>query len=415
MLHLEGWIEGRNYNGTVYDSHSEADYGYWSILSHYTKDEKVILEAFKKSRLHDRGKKDSYILYGIRKLLERKESEGKSDKKQNESTIRRGLSVAELFEITKNPLEWLVDGFLTADGFSALVAKPKVGKSTLSRNLAYCIATGKEFLGRSVKRGKVLCYFLEESIYDIRDSIESMGYTTDTNVKFYTLELFKGIEDRVKIIEEDILNENPVLVIIDTLFKAVGINDENRYAEALKKIEPVLLIAREHKVHVMATLHASKNSNEKDAVDAILGSTAIAGSFDTIFLIKKRPDFSRTIQTEQRKGKNLMETYLEFTENTKLVEIGETITAKVKKNYESDIRKVLLEAREPMSEDRILKLIKGNQNDKLRAVHDLYLSGEIIRTGDGKRGSPYVYNHRDNIDSELAVLENMLRGTTIHV
>ena len=31
----------------------------------------------------------------------------------------------------------------------------------------------------------------------------------------------------------------------------------------------------EHKVHVVVTLHASKNSNEKDAVDAILGSPVL--------------------------------------------------------------------------------------------------------------------------------------------
>ena len=44
---------------------------------------------------------------------------------------------------------YLVDGLLVRGTVSALVAKPKVGKSTLARLLCLAVATGKEFFGRT--------------------------------------------------------------------------------------------------------------------------------------------------------------------------------------------------------------------------------------------------------------------------
>src|SRR5688500_11426454 len=42
--------------------------------------------------------------------------------------------------------EWLWEGILPSGGLSLLVAKPKVGKTTLAFHLALAVTTGTEFL-----------------------------------------------------------------------------------------------------------------------------------------------------------------------------------------------------------------------------------------------------------------------------
>ena len=60
------------------------------------------------------------------------------------------------------PVPYCVDGLLTQGGFSVVGAKPKQGKSSLSRYLAVAVAKGKPFLGRATTKGDVLLFSLED-------------------------------------------------------------------------------------------------------------------------------------------------------------------------------------------------------------------------------------------------------------
>jgi len=56
----------------------------------------------------------------------------------------------------------------TGRGMSLLVAKPKVGKTTLAFNIAIATARGGELLGRSCARGAVVYLALEEKKGEIK-------------------------------------------------------------------------------------------------------------------------------------------------------------------------------------------------------------------------------------------------------
>jgi RecA-family ATPase len=56
----------------------------------------------------------------------------------------------------------VIEGLLTQGGFSILAGKPKLGKSSLSRYEAVCVAKGQPFLGRDTTKGDVLLISLEE-------------------------------------------------------------------------------------------------------------------------------------------------------------------------------------------------------------------------------------------------------------
>jgi hypothetical protein len=72
-------------------------------------------------------------------------------------------NIGEFLKEKTDPEHWLVEGLLPAGGTSILVAKPKVGKSTLSRVLAVAVALGVPFMGKNALKGTVFYLTLEES------------------------------------------------------------------------------------------------------------------------------------------------------------------------------------------------------------------------------------------------------------
>ena len=54
------------------------------------------------------------------------------------------------------PIPYTIDGLLPRAAFSVLGAKPKHGKSSMSRIEAVCVAKGSSFLDRPSEQGEVL-------------------------------------------------------------------------------------------------------------------------------------------------------------------------------------------------------------------------------------------------------------------
>jgi AAA domain len=87
------------------------------------------------------------------------------DPTNGESRIEKphGFTLARVSDLLAEPEEatpWLVDGLLGSGGVSLTVARPKIGKTTLIRYLARCVARGEPFLGRATAQGTVLLFLL---------------------------------------------------------------------------------------------------------------------------------------------------------------------------------------------------------------------------------------------------------------
>lgn len=65
--------------------------------------------------------------------------------------------VVPLYDFEKpDPLEWLVAGLVPEDHLTMLIGDGGTGKSFLALHMAMCVATGRPFLSRGVKRSRVL-------------------------------------------------------------------------------------------------------------------------------------------------------------------------------------------------------------------------------------------------------------------
>jgi KaiC/GvpD/RAD55 family RecA-like ATPase len=90
--------------------------------------------------------------------------------------------------VENTPVRWLVDGLLPADGYSAVVGKPKAGKSTLIRQLIAAVIKSQPFLERSINippgTGRVLYIHLDRKDRPARvaQELRQLGITGEDEV-----------------------------------------------------------------------------------------------------------------------------------------------------------------------------------------------------------------------------------------
>ena len=228
-----------------------------------------------------------------------------------------GFRFTQVGELLSEPAEthdYVWDQSLPTAGLSLIAAKPKVGKSTLVRNLARAVSRGESFLGRSTKRGAVVYLELEEKRAQVAKHFRSMGVQGDEEIFIHT-----GPAPGSDVLGElrvAIEQHGAVLAVVDPLFKLARLKDGNDYAEVTRALEPLMTIARETGCHILLIHHFGKGDREDG--DQVLGSTALFASVDTALFMRKREDF-RTLNSTQRYGTDIEGLALTFDKATGMV------------------------------------------------------------------------------------------------
>jgi hypothetical protein len=284
------------------------------------------------------------------------------------------------------PPDYLVDGLLVRGTVSAIVAKPKVGKSTLARLLCLAVATGNEFLDRSTVQGACIYLALEERQEEITADFRAMGADGTEAIDIHADTAPAGA---IFALVDLVRNQRPALVVIDPLFRLAHIRDEKAYAEVYAALGPLIDAARETGTHILVTHHSGK-AQKGDAIDAPLGSTALGGAVSTLIVLK-RSDSYRSIQTVQRTGEDMPETVLSFNSATHQLSIGGTRAEADRHAIECEIVEYLKGAGE-RGEPEIVSHVEGANATKRKALRSLVERGQIERAGTGKKGNPFKYS-----------------------
>ena len=173
----------------------------------------------------------------------------------------------------KLKFDWVVDGLLQAKGLSIIAGRPKSGKSTLTRQLAKAIVRGEDFLGRSVKKGKVLYCALEESDVLLQQQFRRLGMneSDDESMKIHigNMDLERSKEPLIEYIKQF----GATLIVIDTLSLFAKFVDSNNYDEVDRKMTIIRDIARGTGCHVVLIHHTNK-------AEGIMGSQGLLGAVD---------------------------------------------------------------------------------------------------------------------------------------
>jgi hypothetical protein len=296
------------------------------------------------------------------------------------------FTLVKASDLAAEPMEdvqWLLDEVLPQGGMSLLVAKPKVGKSTLALNLSVAVASGRFFLGRRTAKVPVVYLALEEKRDELKRRLRSLCPNQDLPLHLYLGVAPEKAMQQIPALVSDI---KAGLLVVDTMQKLTRIRDLNDYGQVTLALEKLLAVARAHNCHVLLTHHAGKM--ERTDGDEILGSTALLGAVDTAIILKKREQ-GRTMSTVQRYGNNVPETVIQLREDYSLC-VSESLEDAKNREVWEEI-KIFLEANPGVDRNSIVEEVDARRADILKTLQWAIRENLICREGSGKKGDPYRY------------------------
>ena len=205
-----------------------------------------------------------------------------------------------------------MDQTLPRGGTSLVVAKSKIGKTTLVSNIAARGSKGDEYLGRSMAKGKWVYLAMEEKRSQMIARFHNLDPDPDNLIIHIGPAPGTTPEAAYFALEGLILGYKPDAVVVDTMARLLRVKDYSDYGQMCIALEPITDLARRSDCHIMLLHHARKGAMSEDSS---LGSMATLGNVDTmIMLSKQRESGRRIIASMQRYGTDIPETVLTFDE-----------------------------------------------------------------------------------------------------
>jgi hypothetical protein len=299
--------------------------------------------------------------------------------------------IGDLLAQPDTPLEWLVEGLLPREAISLLVGRPKSGKTTLCRTLASDVVSGSAFLGRHTEQGPVIYVSLEDSKRAVTAHFRRLGVSPDAPLYVVCAQ---APPDALQLLRREVERRRPALVVIDTLYRFTKVGSVDAYAEVTAALQPLLALQRELRFHLLLIHHSPKGADStRDAIDAGLGSTALPGTVDLALFLRCFPDGRRTLCSSPRAecGDPLPETVVALNAETGRPVLGSTRQKADENDAAGVIVDYLTSQPGPVEESVIHDGVEGRRAVKVRVLRQLVKDEKVTRTGEGRRGAPFLY------------------------
>jgi hypothetical protein len=162
-----------------------------------------------------------------------------------------------------------VENLLTLGGMSVLYGDSNAGKSFFALDIAYHVATGRNWYGAQVDVGGVIYIALEGThgtqnrIYAMRHHHEELTRKIPLGLVTTSLNLCQSISDPMKLIntvqaKAKEIGSPVLLVIVDTLSRAMAGGNENAPEDMTAVVATVDRIREATKAHIMLIHHSGK-------------------------------------------------------------------------------------------------------------------------------------------------------------
>lgn len=215
------------------------------------------------------------------------------------SGIKR-WQVAALARHSFPPNRWHVDGWLPQNAFVTVIAPRKAGKSTITLQMALCVATGTDFMGSLVEQAPVL--FIEEEGADVNlqervvAQTAALGITlTDSTPLFILNRQHVRLDDNewVEELRKQVAETGAKVVFIGPLAHVVALESENDNAGMQKLTRRVARIVSDLQITLVLTHHARKPDVKNPPqgvdqyVDTARGAGALMDAVDSAIVLKR--------------------------------------------------------------------------------------------------------------------------------
>jgi KaiC/GvpD/RAD55 family RecA-like ATPase len=308
-------------------------------------------------------------------------------KQRTQAPKTKRLTFEDLLDSESEAMDWLVSGLLPVGETVLLCALPKVGKSKLAIDLAFSVATGESrFLGQETKQGKVLLITPDASKMSLKQELTKRGFRKQDSPNLHIFPEWSI--DQMAVLEEELENFRPDLVVIDSLKKiTAGKEISENSAEFADNIIALNDMLKRYRATGILVHHANK-SNDAIGVERARGSTAIVGSCWGTWMLeripKKDPNNAKRMIVDPKDPKRIFTATSRDAEGTTL-----NIEFNVENNSWEFMGEVGLDEQEAKQQstyqERILKVLLDNQRN---------LSGpeimELMGIGREQRNSVYT-------------------------
>ena len=195
------------------------------------------------------------------------------------------INCVDLVETRYDRIDWIVEGLLKP-GLSVLAGAPKIGKSWMVLQLCMAVAKGEPFLGMNTRQSGVLYITLEDSEKRLQERVLRMTGEVPDKLNI-TLDC-PGVGETLKKTLAVYCGDYPStrLVVIDTFQKIREQENQMTYAGDYAEVSAVKQIADELKIAILLVHHTRKLS-DSDCINEIAGTNGIAGSADSLMILKK--------------------------------------------------------------------------------------------------------------------------------
>ncbi|MGH9961873.1 MAG: AAA family ATPase [Pyrinomonadaceae bacterium] len=196
--------------------------------------------------------------------------------------ISIGRTARELLDATPEEPDWLVPGLLAPGTVTELNAREKAGKGWFINYLIGALERGQQTVfGES--RGAKSLIFTEESYQPLREKFEKFR-VYDAYVVFHWEMGQRQWPETVRWLTEFMVTNEHELLFIDNISAATRTQDEGG-VELARKVEPLVMAAKEHEFAVLFDRHQRKAGGKIE--DLSRGTTSLAGAIDAIVTMEK--------------------------------------------------------------------------------------------------------------------------------
>jgi len=304
-------------------------------------------------------------------------------------------SPEEVRASTPEERAWVWEGYLAEGAVTLLAGKPKGGKSTLAFAVAEALVTGaRTFLGRRLAPAPVV-YVSEEGDATARDKLPPDGSAMRvlTRSAAWPRPSWTAL---IAVAVEEADRAAASLLVVDTLaFWSDLAKDEEKDAGAAQATMGALVAAAEAGLAVLLVHHQRKSGGEEG--DAIRGSGALTAAVEALVELERVP--------ESPPGHRRLVAVARWPEAPGMLLIErDAATAAWRVLGEGtgrddagrigwrDALVRALPIDEPGATHDDLKETLGAERPKwMPALKELVDEGAALRSGEGKKGSPFVY------------------------
>ncbi|MCC6619207.1 MAG: AAA family ATPase [Chloroflexi bacterium] len=305
--------------------------------------------------------------------------------------------------------DWLIRGYVALGAITELDGKIKSsGKTTLALEAVRSILDGQPFLGQPTMTTKVV-YLTEQTPGPFREALGRaglLGRGDELRVVFRGDVAARPWSELIRDVVDDALRDGYGLLVVDTLGKLAQVKEENDAGEGGRVMAP-LQDAAHAGLAVLVCRHERKGGG--DVGESGRGSSAISGDVDVILQLRRAegnvPRSRRVIETLSRYTETPEKVVIELTDEGYVLRGEEEAVALndairfVSALLGREIEQKRIEGAAP-SLDEMVRELELPRAAIQRALRELERRGDVTRSGEGKRGSPYRYSLAETVSAQ---------------